>query len=50
MNKCNTNVRFLICSYCVHGFLTHYKGAGDVVYKLGMLVPVLDHSAQLSDV
>lgn len=43
MSKCNTNIQYILASYCIHAFLSHYKDNGDIVYKLGILVPILQY-------
>lgn len=42
MKKCNKQVRHLLTSYTITKFLSHTKSPGDILFKLGMLVPILE--------
>ena len=40
--KCPQNIKSLIKSFLIHKFLTYQKGSGEILYKMGMLVPVFE--------
>lgn len=43
MTKCTAEVKYLVASFAVCKFVQYWKeGVGDIVYKLGILVPVLE--------
>lgn len=46
MKKCHSEVRHLVAAYTVYSFVECCKfkeKVGDIVYKLGILVPILEY-------
>lgn len=41
MSRCRGEMKYMVGSYVVCRFVQCWKEAGDIVYKLGLLVPVL---------
>ena len=44
MVKCPHNIKELVKSFIIHKFIMYQKAEGDILYKMGMLVPVFEHS------